>query len=89
MDDPFGLWLVEGVLLILVFLFSLAHTALKNANENKKINAPEVLQKLDLKVLHEFLWFHNIPLLTFPLKSPFFLHAYTHTADSKNLLLSA
>lgn len=35
MDDPFGLWLVEGVLLILVFLFSLAHTALKNANENK------------------------------------------------------
>lgn len=35
MDDPFGLWLVEGVLLILVFLLSLAHTALKNANENK------------------------------------------------------
>lgn len=35
MDDPFGLWLLEGILLILVFLFSLAHTALKNANENK------------------------------------------------------
>ena len=35
MDDPFGLWLVEGILLILVFLISLAHTALKNANENK------------------------------------------------------
>ena len=48
MDDPFGLWLVEGILLILVFLFSLAHTALKNANENKLTDFSKYLPEVTL-----------------------------------------